>query len=129
MSRIAGKETKPEILVRKFLFRNGFRYRKNVSNLPGKPDIVLPKHKAIVFVNGCFWHGHKKSKNSSLPQTNRTFWELKVNSNIERDSLNQQLLRDMGWTVLIIWQCEINNRQKQEIRLRGLMREIKGNVK
>lgn len=84
MSKISGKETKYEILVRKFLFEKGFRYRKNDKRLPGRPDIVLPKYKTIIFVHGCFWHGHY-CKAAKLPETNKEFWENKINSNIERD--------------------------------------------
>jgi len=85
MSKITGKETKPEILVRKYLFAKGFRYRKNVKTLPGKPDIVLPKYKTVVFINGCFWHGHKNCKKANLPTTNFNFWKEKIDKNIIRD--------------------------------------------
>src|ERR1700739_1798896 len=85
MSKISGKETKPEIIIRKFLFSKGFRYRKNVSTLPGKPDIILSKYSTVIFVNGCFWHGHKNCKAAKLPSTRRQFWEEKINNNIVRD--------------------------------------------
>ena len=109
MSNISGKETKPEILVRKFLFSKGFRFRKNDSRYPGKPDIVLPKYKTVVFIHGCFWHGHKGCKYSKLPETNIYFWKNKVSSNIERDKKNRIELEKQGWVVLTIWQCKLKN--------------------
>jgi DNA mismatch endonuclease (patch repair protein) len=108
MSLISGKETKLEILVRKFLFANGFRFRKNVKNLPGKPDIVLPMYKTIIFIHGCFWHGHT-CKRGTLPNTNIEFWKTKINKNIKRDKRNTIELEKQGWRVIAIWQCEINN--------------------
>lgn len=108
MSSIRGVESKPEVLVRKFLFSKGFRYRKNVKNLPGKPDIVLPKYKSIIFVHGCFWHGHEGCKKSALPQTRIEFWETKINGNITRDKNNIASLEELGWKVIIVWQCELN---------------------
>ncbi|NLL15307.1 MAG: DNA mismatch endonuclease Vsr [Bacteroidales bacterium] len=113
MSKIYGKETKPEILVRKYLFAQGFRYRKNVKDLPGKPDIVLPKYKTVIFVNGCFWHGHKNCKRSALPTSNTQFWEEKISKNIIRDSENIQKLLDMGYKVLTIWQCELTSKTRE----------------
>jgi len=127
MSKISGKETKPEILVRKYLFSQGFRYRKNVKDLPGKPDIVLPKYKAVVFVNGCFWHGHENCKKSALPTTNTEFWKEKISSNIIRDKKTYAELSDMGYKVLVIWQCELNAK-KREITLSELTREIKSST-
>lgn len=124
MSKISGKETKPEILVRKYLFAHGLRYRKNVKKLPGKPDIVLSKYKAVVFVNGCFWHGHEKCKKSALPTTNTEFWKEKISSNIIRDKKTHAELSDMGYKVLVIWQCELNAK-KREITLSELARKIK----
>lgn len=125
MSKISGKETKPEILVRKFLFSKGFRYRKNVKELPGKPDIVLPKYKTIIFVHGCFWHGHT-CKSGKLPETNRNFWEVKIGKNIVRDNCDIIKLKEAGWKVLIIWQCEIKNKISQKERLFLLQKEIIG---
>ena len=97
MSKISGKETKPEILVRKYLFAHGFRYRKNVKKLPGKPDIVLPKYKTIIFVNGCFWHGHENCKKSALPTTNTEFWKEKISANVIRDK--KSLLNCIAWGI------------------------------
>lgn len=107
MSRIRGKDTKPEELVRKYLFSHGFRYRKNDARLPGKPDIVLPKYKAVIFVNGCFWHAHEGCRYFVWPKNNADFWKKKIESNVERDAKNYQLLKNLGWNVLIIWECEL----------------------
>lgn len=107
MSQIKGKNTKPEILVRKYLFSNGFRYRLNVKTLPGTPDIVLKKYKTAIFVNGCFWHGHEGCKYFVWPKNNSEFWKKKITDNITRDQRNLQLLQDAGWQILIIWECEL----------------------
>jgi len=110
MSKISGKESKPEILVRKFLFTNGFRYRKNDKRYPGKPDIVLPRYKTVIFIHGCFWHGHN-CKAGKLPETRKEFWEEKIKGNIERDKRNKSELEKLGWNVIIIWQCELKNNE------------------
>ena len=107
MSRIRCKDTKPEELVRKYLFSQGFRYRKNDARLPGKPDIVLPKYKTVIFVNGCFWHGHEGCKYFVWPQNNAEFWKQKISGNISRDSKNYALLREQGWAVITIWECQL----------------------
>ena len=107
MSRIRGKNTKPEEQVRKYLFTHGFRYRKNDVRLPGKPDIVLPKYKTVIFVNGCFWHGHNGCKYFVWPKNNEEFWKQKIGRNIERDAENHQLLHNLGWYVIDIWECEL----------------------
>jgi len=124
MSKISGKETKPEILVRKYLFSKGFRYRKNAKDLPGKPDIVLPKYKTIIFIHGCFWHGHEGCKKSALPTTNIEFWKGKIAKNIERDKLNISNLHNKGWKVIIVWQCELKNAAIIDNRLIKLTSEI-----
>ena len=124
MSKISGKETKPEILVRKYLFAHGFRYRKNVKKLPGKPDIVLPKYKTIIFVNGCFWHGHENCKKSALPTTNTEFWKEKISANVIRDKKVFTELHSMGYKVLIIWQCELTVK-KRKMTLDILVKELK----
>ena len=105
MSRIKGKNTKPEERVRKYLFSQGFRYRKNDKRLPGTPDIVLPKYKTVVFVNGCFWHGHEGCKYFVWPQNNADFWKAKINANIQRDQRKKEELERLGWRVLVIWEC------------------------
>jgi DNA mismatch endonuclease (patch repair protein) len=116
MSMIKGKNTKPEIMVRKFLFQNGFRYRVNYSKLPGKPDIVLPRYKTVIFVNGCFWHGHEGCKYFVIPKTRTDWWLEKINGTIERDRKNISELETLGWEVLTIWECEL----KPEKRARTL---------
>ena len=107
MSCIKGKGTKPEEIVRKYLFSQGFRYRKNDKRLPGTPDIVLPKYKTVIFVNGCFWHGHKGCKYFVWPKNNAEFWKKKIEDNISRDQKSIELLEAQGWSVIIIWECEL----------------------
>ena len=114
MSHVTGKETKPEIIVRKYLFARGLRYRKNVKRLPGTPDIVFPKYKTAVFVNGCFWHGHKGCRYSHLPSSNFEYWEKKIADNIERDERKKRELEGLGYRVLIIWQCQLKSNTKIE---------------
>jgi DNA mismatch endonuclease (patch repair protein) len=114
MSHVTGKETKPEIMVRKYLFARGLRYRKNVKQLPGTPDIVFPKYKTAVFVNGCFWHGHKGCKYSHLPSTNLEYWEKKIADNLERDERKTRKLEKLGYRVLIVWQCQLKPNIKIE---------------
>lgn len=114
MSRIKGKETKPEVIVRKYLFSRGFRYRKNVRNLPGTPDIVLPKYKTCIFVNGCFWHGHKACPKFVVPKTNTEFWLNKINANRNRDYKAKSQLISSGWNVLTVWECELAPSKRTE---------------
>lgn len=115
MSHIHSKNTKPEILVRKELFRRGYRYRINVSNLPGKPDIVLPKYKTVIFVNGCFWHGHEGCKYFVLPKTNAVFWENKIRQTQQRDASAILALHSMGWRAFTIWECQISQTSLTDI--------------
>ena len=110
MSRIRGKDTKPEMLVRKYLFSRGFRFRKNDKRYPGRPDIVLPKYRTVVFVNGCFWHGHEGCKYFVWPKSNVEFWRNKIETNTKRDRENYRRLRDMGWNIVIIWECELKKK-------------------
>ncbi len=124
MSRIRAAETKPEEIVRKFLFSHGFRYRKNDKRYPGKPDIVLPKYRTMIFVHGCFWHGHENCKAAELPKTNTDFWKKKISDNRVRDQKNIEILRKEGWNVTIIWQCEIKNKNKRKERLDLLLDKI-----
>jgi len=107
MSQIKGKNTKPEILVRKFLFSKGFRFRLHVKNLPGKPDIVLPKYKTVIFIHGCFWHGHDKCKYFVVPKTRTDWWLNKINTNKGNDQTAITLLKKVGWKILTIWECEL----------------------
>ena len=107
MSHIRSKGAKPEVLVRKELFRRGYRYRINVSKLPGKPDIVLPKYKTVIFVNGCFWHGHEGCKHFVLPKSNREYWESKIRRNQQRDRVALKVLQQAGWNVITIWECSL----------------------
>ena len=107
MSCIKGKETKPETVVRKYLFSKGFRYRKNDRRLYGTPDIVLPKYRTVIFVNGCFWHGHRGCRFFVWPKNNSEFWRNKIETNIERDKRNIDLLIREGWRVIVIWECEL----------------------
>jgi len=124
MSKISGKDTKPEILVRKFLFSKGFRYRINDRRYPGRPDIVLPKSKIVIFIHGCFWHGHLGCKASKLPETRKEFWEKKINDTQLRDKRNIETLKKKGWHVIVVWQCEIKNIEKRQKRLESLVTEI-----
>ncbi len=124
MSKISGKDTKPEIYVRKFLFSKGFRYRANDKRYPGKPDIVLPKFKTIIFIHGCFWHGHAGCKASELPETRKEFWKKKIGDNIARDKRNIEILKGRGWRIIIIWQCEIKNKTGRQKKLQSLVTEI-----
>lgn len=107
MSQIRAKDTAPEIMVRRYLFSRGLRFRKNDKRYPGHPDIVLPKYRSIVFVNGCFWHGHKGCKYFVMPKTNQEFWEDKISRNIQRDKENIRLLKKDGWKVITVWECEL----------------------
>jgi len=110
MSRIKNKNTKPEMLVRKFLFSNGFRYRINDKKLPGKPDIVLPKYKTVIFINGCFWHGHENCKYFTIPKTRTEWWKEKIEKTKVNDFEKQSQLIEMGYKVIVIWECEIKNK-------------------
>lgn len=114
MSRIRSTNTKPEIKLRKALFEKGYRYRVNVKTLPGKPDIVLPKYRTIIFVNGCFWHGHDGCKHYTVPETNTEFWVEKVRRNKERDAFNVQRLESLSWGVITIWECELKSKVFQD---------------
>lgn len=125
MSRIRCKNTKPEELVRKFLFSQGFRYRKNDARLPGKPDIVLPKYKTVIFVNGCFWHGHEGCRYFVWPKNNAEFWKEKITGNIQRDKHNHQLLANQGWRVIEIWECQLK-RSVVDNTLQNLVLQIIG---
>ena len=114
MSAIRSKNTKPEEIVRKYLFAQGFRYRKNDSRLPGKPDLVLPKYKTVIFVNGCFWHAHEGCRYFVWPKNNEVFWRNKIEGNVTRDNANYEKLQQLGWHILIVWECELKKANKQK---------------
>ena len=114
MSAIKCKDTKPELLVRKFLFSRGFRYRLNHPRLPGHPDIVLHKYRTVIFVDGCFWHGHQECKYFVLPKTNVEFWSAKIERNRKRDVEEQRQLASMGWHCITIWECQLKPRVRQQ---------------
>lgn len=106
MSHVKSKNTKPEILFRKAIWAKGYRYRLYVKMLPGKPDVYFPKYKTVVFINGCFWHQHRGCKKAKIPETNEDFWEKKLSDNVQRDKRNYKLLKKMGYTVIVIWECQ-----------------------
>lgn len=124
MSRIRAKDTKPEMVVRSLLHRLGFRFRIHRKDLPGRPDIVLPKYKTIIFVHGCFWHQHQGCIEASRPKTNTAYWHAKLEANVKRDSKNRHLLREQGWRVLRFWECEIE-RDPVSIAL-SIARDLRG---
>ena len=124
MSQIRSHGTKPEEKVRKYLFAKGFRYRKNDKRYPGKPDIVLPKYKTVIFVNGCFWHHHENCKYASKPKDNADYWKNKFYNNIARDKRNIAQLESLGWKVIVIWECEIKTKQKLFDTMEKLINEI-----
>lgn len=126
MSRIHSKNTKPELLVRRFLFSNGFRYRLHRKDLPGNPDLVLPKYKTAIFINGCFWHGHscKIGSGKRKPKSNRGYWLSKLERNKRRDRKNRRTLSSMGWKTIVLWECEVLKRNHIVKKLLG----IKGNA-
>lgn len=107
MSQIKSKNTKPELVVRKFLYSNGFRFRVHENSLPGKPDIVLKKYHTVIFVNGCFWHRHQNCKYFTEPKTNAKWWLEKIEKNVIKDETSQTRLKEMGWDVIIIWECQL----------------------
>lgn len=126
MSKVPQKDSKPEIIVRKYLFSKGFRYRTNVKKLSGSPDIVLSKYRTVIFVHGCFWHGHT-CRAGHLPSSNLDYWTTKIAKNIERDSRKNIELKKLGWNIIIVWQCELRNVKVREQRLIKLAEEIKLN--
>ena len=125
MSRIRGKNTKPEILVRKGLYARGFRFRLHNKKLPGSPDIVLPKYGVAIMVNGCFWHGHKGCRYATEPKTNIEFWETKIARNRHRDEVTTAHLEALGWTVITVWECELRGKSEAASKLDALAEEIR----
>ena len=118
MSRIHSGDTKPELALRSILHRNGFRFRLHRKDLPGKPDIVLPKYHIVILVHGCFWHGHPACKRANIPKSNTEYWISKINRNMARDRENEERLTDLGWNVIRIWECEIRNTEEVMARIR-----------
>lgn len=114
MSRIKGKDTKIEVQVRSWLFSKGLRFRKNDKRYPGTPDIVLPKYKIVIFINGCFWHRHENCKYATIPKTRTDFWLEKFDKNIANDKIHKQQLEDMGWKVLVIWECQLHKKEFED---------------
>lgn len=126
MSRIKGKNTKPEVLVRKFLFANGIRYKLHDKKLPGRPDMVFPKYKKVIFVHGCFWHGHEDCKYFVVPKTRTEWWLNKINGNKKRDAENISALKNHGWEVMTIWGCELKPKKREE-KLQSILKEFENN--
>lgn len=127
MSHIRSTNSKPEEIVRKYLFSKGFRYRKNVKKLPGCPDIVLPKYQTVIFVNGCFWHKHDCPR-FVWPSSNQDYWRPKILRNVERDQLSRQELEALGWKVIVVWECELKKKVR-DTRLVALEAEIRNQDK
>ena len=125
MSRIRGKDTKPELLVRKGLHARGFRFRLQDRNLPGRPDIVLPKYGVAIMVNGCFWHRHRGCQYATKPRSNVEFWETKIARNKHRDEVTSAHLEALGWTVIVVWECELRGKETAEARIQTLAEEIR----
>ena len=119
MSGIRGRDTKPEIAVRKALFAAGYRYRLHSNTVPGRPDVVLPRHRTVVLIHGCFWHRHAGCKYAYMPKSNAVFWKKKFDSNVARDRVVRRELKRAGWLIKVVWECEVNER-----RLQRLIREI-----
>lgn len=126
MAAIKGKDTRPEMLVRKYLFSKGLRYRVNDKRLPGSPDIVLKKFKTVIFIDGCFWHAHKGCKYYKMPKTNVDFWRAKIARNIARDYVNNVDLELAGWKVIRVWECDVKTKAKREETLKNLYQSITG---
>jgi DNA mismatch endonuclease (patch repair protein) len=123
MAKIRGKHTKPELLVRRYLFAHGFRFRLHVKSLPGCPDIVLPAYRTVIQVHGCFWHGHAGCREFRIPQTRPDFWEAKITRNQARDQAQAQLLQSLGWHLIVVWECELKG-SAARARLANLLREL-----
>ena len=124
MAAVKGKDTRPEMLVRKYLFSKGLRYRLHDKKLPGSPDIVLKKFKTVIFIDGCFWHGHEGCKYFKIPKSNEFFWEQKIRRNKARDISNDYILQTEGWRVIRLWECEIKKVSDREERLESLYYQI-----
>lgn len=126
MSHIRSGDTGPEMLVRKYLFSKGFRFRLHDKNLPGKPDIVLKKYKAVIFINGCFWHSHAGCRYAKIPESNKEYWLPKLQRNKERDEKEQAALRELGWRVLVVWECSVKTKAAREKALPEIEAWLRG---
>jgi len=124
MSCVRGRDTGPERLVRSLLHRMGYRFRLQAKHLPGKPDLVLPRHRIAVFVHGCFWHQHSGCRKAARPTTRTEFWNKKLDGNMERDLRNRRLLVDLGWNVLVVWECETRDREQLAAKLKHAIESL-----
>lgn len=118
MSQVKGKNTKPEMLVRRFLHAHGYRYKLHDKALPGKPDIVLPKYKTVIFIHGCFWHGHTDCRYATIPKTRTDWWLQKINTNQANDTKHQKALRKLGWKIITIWECDLKAAKREQVLMR-----------
>ena len=125
MSMICRKDTRPELIIRRILFKNGIRFRVNVKSLKGTPDIVLKKYNTIIFINGCFWHGHKNCNKFVVPKTRTKWWINKIEANIERDKRNIKYLKNLGWKVIVLWECQLQ-KSILEKTVKKLIEKLKG---
>lgn len=128
MAAVKGKDTKPEMLVRRFLHGRGFRYGLHNKNLPGSPDIVLRRFKTVIFVHGCFWHGHEDCKYYRLPKSNIEFWQTKIDRNRTRDKRDIQALHELGWRVIVIWECQLKPKISEHTRYNNLRNHLMGHI-
>lgn len=126
MSRVRSVDTNPEKIVRSWLHLNGWRFRLHDKTLPGSPDIVMKKYGTVIFIHGCFWHSHQGCRRATIPKTNREFWEKKLKGNVERDKKDREQLSQMGWKVIVIWECEIKNGKFREVIIKSLKPDFVG---
>lgn len=124
MAAVKGKDTKPEMLVRRFLHAVGYRYRLHDRKLPGSPDLVFPSLRTVIFIHGCFWHGHENCKNFRLPKSNEEFWRNKISCNIERDAKVRAELENQYWNIIVIWECDLKNKSRREEILENVAKEL-----
>lgn len=129
MSRIRGRGTKPELVVRRIAHNLGFRFRLHRKDLPGRPDIVFPRHRAVILVHGCFWHRHPGCKHASSPKTRKLYWKNKLEDNVARDRRNETALRELGWRVMVIWECETKDREAVAARIKSFLPQENGEQK
>ena len=129
MSRIRGRGTKPEIIVRRIAHNLGFRFRLHRKDLPGRPDIVFPRHRAVIMVHGCFWHRHPGCKHASSPKTRESYWKNKLEDNVARDRRNETALRELGWRIMVIWECETKDREAVAARIKSFLPQENGEQK